>query len=105
MVEAIGSEVVVEAEQEVVIVLSQLRVVPVLPEEVVAFDGMSFGAELFPVQAKRCQTAPKIDPQSASNFDPLELSVMASPRGRGGGAYWLLCLSLQLSLPVSMISQ
>ena len=32
----------------------------------------------------RCQTAPKIDPQSASNFDPLELSVMASPRGRGG---------------------
>jgi len=33
-----------------------------------------------------CQTAPKIDPQSASNFDPLELSVMASPRGRGGGS-------------------
>ena len=31
-----------------------------------------------------CQTAPKIDPQSASNFDPLELSVMVSPRGRGG---------------------
>ena len=33
-----------------------------------------------------CQTAPKIDPQSASNFDPLELSAMASPRGRGGGS-------------------
>ena len=31
-----------------------------------------------------CQTASKTDPQSASNFDPLELSVMASPRGRGG---------------------
>ena len=29
----------------------------------------------------KCQTAPKIDPQSASNFDPLEFS----PRGRGGG--------------------
>ena len=56
-------------------------------------------------RSQSCQTAPKIDPQSASNFDPLELSVMASPRGRGGGAYWLLCLSLQLSLPVSMISQ
>ena len=34
----------------------------------------------------RCQTAPKVDPQSASNFDPLELNVMASPRGRGGGS-------------------
>jgi hypothetical protein len=39
---------------------------------------------LFDNVSLHCQTAPKIDPQSASNFDPLELSVMASPRGRGG---------------------
>ena len=43
-----------------------------------------FHTYIAPPAGLECQTAPKIDPQSASNFDPLELSVMASPRGRGG---------------------
>ena len=52
-----------------------------------------------------CQTAPKSDPQSASKIDPLGVGVRAFRHLSGGGAHWLLCLSLQLSLRVSMISQ
>ena len=62
--------------------------------------------ELERLLGKKCQTAPKSDPQSASKIDPLNVDVRPpSNRGGGGAPHWLLCLSLQLSLPVSMISQ